>query len=242
MRIGRIHYLNVLPFYHALDEARWGPWVDESPRRLGILAREGQLDCAPLPIIDTFDLEDDFEPLGNWGIACRGAVGSVLLFSSRPFRDLSGARLLFTGESATSVVLARLLLDDAGVRDVRIEQGDDPQGYDGYLAIGDRALTMVQNPPFTVRTDLCEEWYRRMRLPFVFERWVVRRTITADMRTAFEQALAESIARPLPASLPNQAGLSDAAARDYLDNMIYRLDADCMAAVDRFRSRVHVLA
>jgi len=242
MKIGRIHYLNVLPFYHGLDTSRWGPWIDESPRRLGILARGGELDCAPLPIVDTFDLEEDFEPLGHWGIACRGAVGSVLLFSSRPFKLLSGARLLFTGESATSVVLARQLLDDAGVRDVRIEQGDDPQGYDGYLAIGDRALTMVQNPPFSERTDLCAEWHRQTGLPFVFARWVVRRTVAAETRHAFEQALAASLARPLPSSLPNKAGLSDQAARDYLDNMIYRLDVDCLQAIDRFRSRLHVPA
>ena len=241
MRIGRIAYLNVFPFYHALDVERWGPWIDGTPRALGRLAREGRLDAAPLPVVDTFELEETFRPLGDWGIACRGAVGSVLLFSARPFVALSGARLLFTGESATSVQLARQLLDLAGVQDVQIETGDDPTGYEGFLAIGDRALRLRKARPFAHCTDLCERWLEQTGLPFVFARWVVRRTVPAESCALLERALAVSVQTPLPDDIPNSAGLDASEARAYLNNMTYRFDESCHAAVRMFRQRLHVL-
>jgi chorismate dehydratase len=239
VRIGRITYLNVFPYYHALDLERWGPFVAETPRQLGELARGGRLDAAPLPLVDAFELEAEFEPLADWGIACRGPVQSVLLFSRRPFAALSGSRLVFTGESATSVVLARQLLEGAGNGDVEIERGDDPSGYDGYLAIGDRALLLDRTHPFEHCHDLSDLWFEQTGLPFVFARWVVRRTLSRGEKDEFAAALAHSIATPLPAEIPNEAGLSADRARAYLANIIYRLDEACHQGAALFRSRLH---
>jgi chorismate dehydratase len=238
--IGRISYLNVFPFYHALPVERWGPFVEDTPRRLGEIARSGGLDAAPLPLVDIFDLEADFEPLGDWGIACRGAVGSVLLYSHKPISSLSRARVLCTAESSTSVVLARQLLDDVGSHDVQIERGDMPDEYDGYLAIGDRALLFDKEHSFEHRTDLCELWLERTGLPFVFARWVVRKSLGAELKGEFARALATSIQTPWPTDIPNRVGLDSTDAHAYLGNMMYQLDDDCFKAIDRFRSSLHV--
>ena len=240
MIIGRISYLNVFPFYHALGPDQWGPFVEDTPRRLGEMARSGQLDAAPLPLVDVFDLEEEFEPLGGWGIACRGAVGSVLLFSHKPISELSHARLLFTGESSTSVVLARQMLEEMGSLDVLIERGDAPKSFEGYLVIGDRALVLDSSHSFEYRTDLCELWFKRTHLPFVFARWMIRKSVPESQKTQFAAALEASLNTPWPSDIPNRAGLSTPAARAYLNNMIYRLDDDCESAIKRFRSKLHV--
>jgi chorismate dehydratase len=238
--IGRIKYLNVFPFYHALAQDTWGPYVEDTPRQLGKMARSGDLDAAPLPIVDCFDLEDLFEPLGPWGIACRGAVGSVLLYSHKPVHQLSHSRILCTAESSTSVVLARQMLEGVGSVDIQFERGDSPDAFDGYLVIGDRALRFDTQNPFKVRTDLCELWFKRTGLPFVFARWVVKKSVPAAQKTLLIEALENSVHTPWPAEIPNRAGLSTAAARAYLNNMMYVLDEDCEMAIKRFRSNIHV--
>lgn len=241
MRIGRIPYLNVLPFYQALD-ARWAPFVDGSPTLLAEFARAGKIDAAPLPLVETFYLEEEFEPLSNFGIACRGKVGSVLLFSGKAFDELSGSRLLFTAESATSVALARYLLDRAGNTDYQVERGDQPDGYDGYLAIGDRALRTAAQTSFPFVTDLSERWHDLTRLPFVFARWVVRKSVPAPERKGLAEALSRSLSVAPDFAASNSSGLSDEQCRQYLGRIIYRLDNDCLKGAGRFRKAVHVFA
>ena len=242
MKIGRIAYLNVLPFYHGLDADRWGPYVEGTPEYLGRAARDHKIDAAPLPLVDTFDLEDAFEPLSDFGIACRGAVGSVILFSRQPFDRLSGCRLLFTGDSVTSVVLARKLLDRAGNTKYHIERGDDPTGYDGYLAIGDRALHKIRSHEFPVATDLSLKWFTTTGLPFVFARWVIRRTESDSHKRELAAALGQSLGTPWQIEVPNRAGLDSDEAHNYLNNIIYRLDASCLEAITAFRAHLHVVA
>jgi chorismate dehydratase len=241
MNIGRISYLNVLPFYHAL-EPDWAPFVEGSPAFLANAARAGKIDAAPLPLVETFHLEDDFEPLSDFGIACRGKVGSVLLFSHKPFEELSGSRLLFTAESATSVALARHLLDRAGNTEYRVERGDLPEGYDGYLVIGDRALREAAASNYPVVTDLSERWHDATQLPFVFARWVVRKSVPAAKRKKLAEALSRSLSAAPVIPQPNPAGLTAKQAQAYLSRIIYRLDDDCQRGAARFRRAVYVFA
>lgn len=240
MRIGRIHYLNVLPFYHLL-EAAWGPFMEGSPAHLSKLARDGRLDAAPLPLAETFYIEDEFEPLSNFGVACKGPVHSVLLFSRKPFAQLSEARLLFTSDSVTSVALARFLLDRAGNLDYQVERGDEPKGYDGYLAIGDRALRAAGTAPFKHVTDLSERWFALTSLPFVFARWMVRKSAPVVEKKKLAEDLARSLSVPPVVTEADSAGLSPKAAHAYLSNMIYRLDAQCLESIELFRREMRVL-
>lgn len=240
MKIGRISYLNVLPFYDSL-RGSWGPFIEGSPAHLARIAREGQIDAAPLPLVETFHIEDEFEPLSNFGVGCKGPVGSVLLFSRKPFGELTGARLLFTADSVTSAALARYLLDRAGNLDYHVERGEHSKGYDGFLAIGDRALRAAADPPFQHVTDLSERWFELTHLPFVFARWMIRKSVPAAEKKKLAEDLAYSLSViPIVPDL-NSAGLSPRAAREYLSHIIYRLDAPCLKAVELFRRETRVL-
>jgi chorismate dehydratase len=241
MRVGRISYLNLLPFYHALD-ACWEPYVEGTPASLAQDARLGRVDAAPLPLVETFYLESEFEPLSNFGIGCRGRVGSVLLFSHKPFDQLSGTRLLFSAESSTSVALARYLLDRAGNSEYRVERGDRPDGYDGYLAIGDRALRASAHPTFEVVTDLSERWHDMTHYPFVFARWVVRKSVSQVLRKRLAEDLSRSLSVIPIIPVFNSAGLSPEQARAYLSRITYRLDEACLEGALLFRKAVRVLA
>src|SRR2546425_672674 len=77
--IGRIGYLNIEPFFESLEhdaEQRVVP-----PRELARLCREGEVDAGALPVAELFRMEEEFEPLGELGIAAEGRVRSVLVFS-----------------------------------------------------------------------------------------------------------------------------------------------------------------
>src|SRR5262245_2600039 len=64
-----------------------------------------------MAVVDWFGLENEFEPVGSYGIASEGAVLSVLLFSPRPIEMLAGALIGVTEETSTSFRLLRLLLE-----------------------------------------------------------------------------------------------------------------------------------
>lgn len=240
MKIGRISYLNVLPFFDSLDP-RWEPFVEGTPAFLAQAARAGKLDAAPLPLVETFNLEAEFEPLSNFGVGCRGPLGSVLLFSKKPFDALSGTRLLFSAESITSAALARYLLDRAGCSGYHVDRGDEPDAYDGYLAIGDRALRAAARPAYPFVTDLSERWNSLTGLPFVFARWVVRKSVPAAVRKQLAEDLSHSLSViPIIPEI-NSAGLTPKEGREYLSRIIYRLDAHCLEGAELFRKAVRVL-
>src|SRR5262249_62028266 len=108
--VARIPYLNAEPYYADWDQLP-GTSVDLVPRRLGEEARAGNVDCGLMAAADWFALEESFERVGAFGIACRGEVESVLLLGRSPVESLSGARVVLTSESSTSAALIRILLE-----------------------------------------------------------------------------------------------------------------------------------
>src|SRR3989449_7214624 len=79
----RIPYANAAPFYALWAEA---PFAVRNlvPRELGREAEAGTVDLGLMATADFLRLGDRFELLGPFGVATRGAVQSVLLFSRRP--------------------------------------------------------------------------------------------------------------------------------------------------------------
>jgi chorismate dehydratase len=190
-----IPYLNCEPFYAGLDALDL-EIVREAPRELGRLAETGVPTCGPMAVADWFRLRDRVEPLADFGIACEGAVHSVLLFAKREIHRLGGARVGLTTESSTSAALVRLLLERKhgleGVRFVRGESRED----DARLLIGDRALvaggTGLDDFPFV--HDLGAEWWGWQALPFVFARWVVSKDAPEEDRRRILETVAASLA------------------------------------------------
>jgi chorismate dehydratase len=233
LRVGRIPYLNAWPF-----RAGWTGveprWIEAPPRRLGELAAAGELDAAPLASRDALALAGGFRPLADFGIASRGAVASVLLFSRRPPEELAGARIALTRESRTSRGLLRILLAERwGVP--AFEACDDPRGADAALRIGDGALAAARAERWPHVVDLGEAWAKWTDLPFAWARWVVRRDAPPAAARALAAALAASLARPVACDrAPRPAGMTAADARGYLARFVWRLGPVEEAGLRRF--------
>jgi len=239
LRVGWLPYLNVLPLAPGLAHGAEVVAV-ASPRRLGELLAAGVLDAAPLASRDFLALGPRVRPLGRLGIACRGPVASVLLFSPRPARQLGGARIALSSESRTSRALLRILLADAlGVERAGLVEEGEPA--EALLAIGDRALALAANPlpGLPHRLDLGALWTRHTGLPFVYARLAVRREVDPAAAAPLRRALDAALDKPLElagAALP--PGLTPDGARRYLRRFTYRLGAAEEAGLERFRKEL----
>src|SRR5262245_6192504 len=152
-----------------------------APRALGRAVRAGLVDAAPLSLVDLHDLGEQAVGL-PFGIAVRGCVRSVLLFSRQPIDALHGAAIGVTDETSTSVELLRVLLalrfEWRPVRWMPVNASAD-----ALLLIGDQALrALAGEPERPHRLDLAEAWTAWTGLPFVFARWGVRTAIPAAVR------------------------------------------------------------
>ena len=129
------------------------------------------------------------------GVATRGPVLSVLLFSRRPANALGGALISVTPETSTSIRLLRLLLDvRRGLEGVRYMRGLEPAQADAMLMIGDSAMRMRDRRPpgFTHTLDLGADWLEWTGLSFVYAVWAVRTALSSR-----GQAGADGVSRRL---------------------------------------------
>lgn len=238
MRVGRIPYLNSEPFYAGLEGY---PLVPLPPRQLGDAVAAGRVDAGPLSLADVFRLHGDLVVL-PLGIAVSGPAHSVILFSDRPAKELDGAIVGVTDETATSVRLLRLLLSRKyGVRPRAWVGADD--AADAVLLIGDRALRTLAGPdsrPY--RMDLGSEWVQWTGLPCVFARWAVRATVSPGecrrLQAALERSLEQSLAAlPVLAARRDDVGLDAAGVSAYLRNFTYRFGPEEDRAIAELRRR-----
>jgi chorismate dehydratase len=234
LRVGRISYLNVEPFFHAFP---WPVAVSLPPRALGEAVVDGTVDAGPLALADCLRLEDTLERL-PFGIAGPRAQ-SVLLFADRPLEELGGRRIAVTAETSTSVRLLRLLLAFRHEVPAPILVDLD-QPADATLLIGDAALQALRGPwPRPRCLDLGEEWTCWTGLPTVFAAWAVRRTAGPAAREALLRALDQALEtglRELPAIARRRrdAGLSEPEVVEYLQGFTYRLGAAEEKAIAEF--------
>lgn len=239
----RIPYANAAPFYALWGEA---PFAVRNlpPRDLGREAEGGGVDLGLMAVGDFVRLRDRFELLAPMGIAARGAVQSVLLFSRRPVNALAGARVSVTPETSTSIRLLRLLLGARrGLADVGYIRGLEPAQADGLLVIGDRAMRMRNRPPegFPHLLDLGADWLEWTGLAFVYAVWAVRRSLEPEVKKDLADFLEASLAAGL-AHLPEVArsqtepGWTPEETEAYLRRFHYRLGAEDLEGMNRFET------
>lgn len=235
LKIGHVPYLNCEPFFAFLS----GFEISRlNPRMVGRAVAEGTVDAGPLSLVDFLRSDLELTPL-PFGIATRGAAGSVLLFSHRPLSELGGAVLGVTPETCTSVEILRILLTLKYEAVPRAWVGlDEP--CDAVLFIGDQAIrTLKSRPQFPHVTDLASEWVSWTGLPCVFARWAVRASVPETEQIALRDALSEALDRGL-ATLPRIAqtrrdtGFSEAEVVNYLKGFTYRLGDEAEKAIAEF--------
>jgi chorismate dehydratase len=149
--------------------------------------------AADIGIVPSFELtRQELEIIPGAGIACHGAVRSILLVSSRPVAEIR--TLALDSSSRTSVQLVRVILQRRyGVVPECVSHGPDLDAMlrvaDAALIIGDPALRIdPASLPWQVH-DLGAEWVEMTGLPMVFAVWAGRKgTVTPETVAAFQES------------------------------------------------------
>ena len=194
LRLGRISYVNMAPVFFRVDaDVRE---VQGVPTELNRKLLAGELDTAPISSIEYARHAHRLRLLPRLCVASEGAVDSIQLVSRTPLEQVRVVAV--TPESATSVVLTKVLLPEAE----QVPLGEDA---DARLLIGDAALKSAFEDP-TPHYDLGRLWLERTGLPMVFAVWACPEPAAAGLAD-LEQALVDSVrrARAEPETLAYEA-------------------------------------
>jgi len=194
IKLGRISYVNMAPVFHRLEYD-----VEEVvgvPTELNRMLIDGQLDIAPISSIEYARHADTLRLLPRLCVSSEGAVDSIQLVTRLPLGRVRSVAV--TPESATSVVLTRVLLPGAEIRSFEEEA-------DAKLLIGDAALKSAFEDP-TPHYDLGRLWLEKTGLPMVFAVWAAPEPLV-DGISDLEHALVASVrlARSEPEKLAYEA-------------------------------------
>jgi chorismate dehydratase len=196
IRLGRIGYVNMAPVFYRLDAD-----VEEVvgvPTDLNRCLIAGECDLAPISSIEYARNADRLRILPRLCVSSEGAVDSIQLVSRVPLERVRTVAV--TPESATSVVLTKVLLPEAD----HVPLGEEA---DATLLIGDAALKSAFEDP-TPHHDLGRLWQERTGLPMVYAVWACRQDVSEGLRE-LERAHLRSlaVARAEPEALARKAAL-----------------------------------
>ncbi len=188
INIGRVPYLSCEPFYFDLQR-RGIELITLLPSALAAAAQEGQIDAAPFPVVDCARLEAEFSYMTGFCVATISSAGSVVLNSTQPIQELTGARIGVGEEAATAPKLLQILL----TQKYQVEPAPyvSPQeSAEALLHIGNMGLRNRRGMRgFAHHYDLGSEWHDWTGLPFVFSRWMVRKELDRPQAAVIEDAL-----------------------------------------------------
>jgi len=184
----------------------------------------GEADIGIVPAVEVDRLGLDVIP--GVGIACRGAVRSILLFLKKPAAEVR--TLAADTSSRSSVALAQIVLRRSyGAAPLVIPSEPDLHRMldiaDAAVIIGDPALrTEPESYPYTC-LDLGAEWQDLTGLPMVFAVWACRPGLdAAALAPAFRESHRFGMER-LEDIVRTEAALRSVPperARDYLERKI----------------------
>src|SRR6266566_3891376 len=156
--------------------------VQGVPTALNAQIVAGELDVAPISSIEYARNAERLRLLPRLCVSSDGAVDSIQLVSRLPLERIRSVAI--TPESATSVVLTKVLLPDA-------EHVPLDEEADAKLLIGDAALKSAFEDP-TPHHDLGRLWLERTGLPMVFAVWAAPEPIAPGLGE-LEDALVDSV-------------------------------------------------
>lgn len=216
-----VSYLNTVPLvWGMLHGAQQGCFdlLFRVPAECADMVAAG---AADIGIIPSFELIGrDLAVVPGVGIACRGAVRSILLISKKPAVEIR--TLAADVSSRTSVALARMILARRyGVEPALLRRPPDLAGMlaeaDSALIIGDPALRLdPETLPFHVY-DLGREWMELTGLPMVFAVWAgPRARVTPEVAAAFQDSCAFGLRNI------ERIAAAEAAARGFAPELVRR--------------------
>lgn len=198
---------------------------------------ETEVGLAPVAEISRQKLEI----VSDLGIACRGAVRSILLFARVPWTQVRS--LAADSSSRTSVQLAKIVLREKyGIEPEIAEQSPELEqmlaSADAALIIGDPALRIdPEHLPYEY-LDLGSEWFKLTSLPMVFAAWASKpasrvREFSDVARRSYEFGVAR-----LAEILSSECGKRDIAyelgAKYFRDHIYFELGSEEMTGLQQF--------
>ncbi len=243
-RVGDFSFLNCAPIRWGLaasGQAHRFDSLSAPPARIATELRTGRLDVGPVSLVEYLRHADELLLLPGLAIGSDGPVQSCHLVSPVPLTDLHDRTVALSETSRTTVLLVRMLLEDAfGARPVYLPHRQDLDAMldraDAAVLIGDDALRLntTGRPGYTVH-DTGELWRDWTGLPMVFAVWAVRRSFALDQPERLRgvhAALLDAVAL----ARGNPDAVASAAARECAASPRGRLDervlADYYAALD----------
>jgi chorismate dehydratase len=230
IRLGRISYVNMAPVFYRLEAEV--EEVSGVPTELNRRLLDGEIDLAPISSIEYARNADRLRLLPRLCVSSQGAVDSIQLVSRIPLEHVRSVAV--TPESATSVVLTKVLIPEA----TQVPLGEEA---DAKLLIGDAALQSAFNDP-TPHHDLGRLWLERTGLPMVFAVWAVPEPVP-DGVAELESALVSSLrlARSEPEQLAYEAseryGYPPGFLARYFEKLRYSFGPRARGAADLPRAR-----
>ncbi len=187
VRIGQIDYVNVLPFFHGLDErlrhqnAFDVQMVQGVPTQLNKLLENDELDVAPISSLAYARNWMNYELLPGLSVSSPGEVRSILLLHHQPLSTWKHVRIALTSSSETSVQLLKILI--SSLPNVTIEYVTCSPNVDQMLAlndaallIGDDALELLIKPRLNMMiTDLGQWWKKLEDRSMTYAVWAVNK-------------------------------------------------------------------
>ncbi|MBL1094166.1 menaquinone biosynthetic enzyme MqnA/MqnD family protein [Streptomyces sp. NPDC001739] len=257
-RVGHIQFLNCLPLYWGL--ARTGTLLDldlskDTPEKLSEQLIRGELDIAPVTLVEFLRAADDLVAFPDLAVGCDGPVMSCVIVTQKPLEQLDGARIALGSTSRTSVRLAQLLLaEKIGVRPEYYTCPPDlglmMQEADAAVLIGDAALraNLHDGPRLGLEVhDLGQMWKDWTGLPFVFAVWATRRDYL-EREPLVVQKVHEAFLASRDLSLEEVGKVAEQAARwetfdepvleRYFTTLDFRFGPDQLRGVTEFARRV----
>ncbi len=245
--IGRVSYLNTLPFFKYLDNREYKIFP-APPRQLGFLFKDGNIDAGIVSLVDYFDKENDFTFL-PYGIVGNKNVKSVILYSKFPIEDLNKKNIAVTDETSTSFRLLQVLLemkygfDVVYIREKISAREKILPNFDAFLTIGDDALKFIKNKPedFVYSYDLAQLWFDWKKLPFVFAVWAVKKDLPQNKIEVLNKLLDDSLNKffstknNIEEFYTAKLNLNKKEIEDYLNNITYRLGEEEIKSINLFR-------
>jgi chorismate dehydratase len=227
LRISAVSYLNTTPLVWGMLHGPQQGLFDLDFRTPAGCADDLASGGADIGIVPCFELSrQQLEIIPGAGIACHGAVRSILLMSKRPAPEIR--TLAADSSSRTSVELARVILDRKyGARPRIVSHAPDlapmMASADAALIIGDPALHIDPAAlPYRVY-DLGAEWLDLTGLPMVFAVWAARPGIaTEEIADAFRGSCAFGCAHieEIIAAESPRRGFAPDLVREYLTRHI----------------------
>jgi predicted solute-binding protein len=244
LRVSAVSYLNTTPLVWGMLYGPQRGLFDLEFRIPSECADQLASGGADIGIVPCFELtRQELEIIPGAGIACHGAVRSILLISKCPAQEIR--TLAVDSSSRTSVELVRVILERRyGAEPRQFPHAPDLAAMlrvaDAGLIIGDPALHIdPASLPWHVY-DLGAEWTQLTDLPMVFAVWAGRKeVVSAEVVEAFRESCRYGLTHmeQIVTSESAGRGFSPALVREYLTrHIVHELGERDYRGMDLFLS------